>query len=237
MSRPSYEAVLIEKLAKEPKGQASPRRLAELLNWPIERVQKVVNATQRSAQLHSGPGGVIQYRGDERNSDNGLYADVNRVIKTYWAARHFDLRNVDVAVTAKGGTRGSGNWRHPDLVIAADPSRRSSRDEPRRLHAIEVETEPGFDIKSVYQAHSQGYGASYSWVFGNLQPGVERRDWDRVIKTATGLGVGVVTFEKAGSFTTWKTWVRAERRIPTPEERAEFIEIALGKRFRDELKV
>ena len=36
---------------------------------------------------------------------------------------------------------------------------------------------------------------------------------------------------------TWRNWLKAARNNPTPEERAEFVEIALGKRFRAELKV
>ena len=38
-------------------------------------------------------------------------------------------------------------------------------------------------------------------------------------------------------YETWRKRVKAERNIPTPEERAEFVEIALGKCFRAEIKV
>ena len=94
-------------------------------------------------------GGVIKHRGSERGVSAGIYADVARVIATYWGPRELGLRNIDVIGTARSGTRGGGVWTHPDLVVAADPPRRTSQNEPRRLHALEVETADGFDIRSV----------------------------------------------------------------------------------------
>jgi hypothetical protein len=123
-------------------------------------------------------------------------------------------------------------WAHPDLVVAADPRRRSSAGEPRRLHAIEVETKNGFDLKSVYQAHAQGRGADYVWVIGNKAPKVDPPDWERIVWTASDLGVGLVTYDNPGASTTWVNHIEAAHRLPTAEQRERFIEMAIGPRIR-----
>lgn len=108
-----------------------------------------------------------------------------------------------------------------------------SSSEPRRLHAIEVETAAGFDLKSVYQAHAQGRDANYSWVFGNKAPGVEKSDWNRILWTAEELGVGLVTFIKPHAFGTWTTHREAEHKNTSPEERDMFLERTLSLRTRE----
>jgi len=217
-------------------NQASASRLSQAMDWEIDKVQRVVDRAIAEGQLSisRGPGGVIKYRGGERMGSNGFYADVARVIRDYWGQRNFGLRNVDTIETAKAGTRGSGVWTHPDLVIAADPARRDSPDEPRRLHAVEVETKSGFDIRSVYQAHAQGRGADYTWVFGDKSPGVPELDWDRIMWTAAELGVGLVTFTKSGAYGTWTHHLDAERKRPTAEEREGFIKLTVGPALRDQ---
>jgi hypothetical protein len=222
--------LLVRHLSEQRSCQASVRRLTVLTGWDEDKVKRVVETARANpmVNVHIGRGGTVQYRGIERTAFNGLYSDVARVIATYWGPRELGLRNVDVIASATGGRRGGGVWTHPDLVIAADPARRRSTDEPRRLHAIEVETNAGFDLRSVYQAHAQGRGAEYSWVFGNTLPGVAHNDWERVMWTAASLGVGIVTFDRPGSFGTWRTHRHAEQQEPVAEQRQAFVERALG---------
>ena len=238
-SRRSYAEILIDHLKTQPSNQASLRRLSELSGWPIEKVQKVVAVANAdpSVALSIGPGGTIQHRGTERGSSNGLYADVARVILNYWGPRQIGLRNISAVDTSRAGTRGKGVWLHPDLVLAADPRKRDSREEPRRLHAIEVETNLGFDLRSVYQAHAQGRGADYTWVFGSREPGVESPEWQRIVWTARELRVGLVTFNKPGAYGTWTHHIDAERRYPTSAERAEFLDVAVGGALRVDLEL
>ncbi len=236
MPRRTDVELLVMHLRNQPSCQASVRRLTEITGWDEDKVRRVVKRATDNPVLnvHVGRGGTIQYRGTERVSSNGLYADVRRIASKYWSSRELGLRNVDVIPTARSGKRKRGVWSHPDLVIAADPPRRRSIDEPRRLHAVEVETSAGFDLRSVYQAHALGRGAHYSWVFGNKLPNVDPKDWDRVLWTAEELGIGVVTFERPGVFGTWKTWVCASEREPTADEREAFIDGALGAGGRTE---
>lgn len=228
MGRRSNLQLLVDALKEQTNNQGSPKALGALLGWEPEKVTQVAKKPEAvGAWVSVGKGGVIQFRGRENHS-NGLYADVARVIETYWGPRQLGLRNIDTIATAQAGTRGTGVWTHPDLVVAADPRRRVSQDEPRRLHAIEVENSDGFDLRSVYQAHAQGRGANYSWVFGNKAPGVEKKDWDRIVWTAEQLEIGLVTFVKPGAYGTWTTWVEAVHKGPAADERDAFIATAIG---------
>ena len=234
MPRRTEPEILADALKRMPSNQASPDRLAAAVGWEVEKVRRVARRGDEDPTfpLWFGPGGVIKYRGSESDFSNGLYEDIARVITSYWGERDFGLRKISTIFTARAGRRGGGIWTHPDLVIAADPARRNSRDEPRRLHAVEVETAAGFDLRSVYQAHAQGRGADYTWVFGNTTPGVTQPDWERIMWTARELGIGVVTFEKPGAYGTWTTHLNAVHQSPHRAERELFIDTALGEDLR-----
>jgi hypothetical protein len=199
MSRRTFAQILINQLVQYPHDQGSVRKLAIDLDWDEEKVERVVAAAMRepSTPVDRGPGGVIRYRGAERGMTPGIYSDVKRVITDYWGPRR-GLRDVRVDITSRSGRRGAGVWCHPDLVMSALPARRRNRDDPPRLHSIEVEVNTGFDIKSVYQAHAQGRGANFSWVFfassESSSPNFERIDW-----AAKELQIGLVEFTKSGS--------------------------------------
>jgi len=233
MRRTNVE-ILVDTLKRIDGNQASERRLAELTGWSSDKVRRIVQAaaTDRIVEIQIGRGGVVQFRGSEVVSANGLYSDVARVVERYWGPQQLGLRNILTVETSRAGRRGQGVWSHPDLVLLADPRRRSSLDELPRTHSIEVEIKAGFDLRSVYQAHAQGRGADYSWVFGNKTPGVERSDWERIYSTAEELGVGLVTFDRAGSWTTWRHYLDARHRKPKATDREEFLDLALGAKLR-----
>lgn len=235
MARRTDLELLIDTLKSQPGEQASPPRLAGLLGWDPDKVRKVASKgnDSPSVPVFIAKGGVIKHRGSERGASVGIYTDVARIIRTYWGPREMGLRNIDVIETSRSGTRGGGVWTHPDLVVAADPARRKSQDEPRRLHAIEVETAAGFDLRSIYQAHAQGRDADYSWVFGSKAPGVESSDWDRVLWTAKQLGVGLVTFAKPHAFGTWTTHQKAEHKEPALDERELFLDRTMSPSLRE----
>jgi len=218
--------LLVDALKGQPGEQASPRRLGERLGWDADKVRRVAAKANADPMtpLFIGKGGVIKHRGSERGASVGIYADVAHVIETSWGPGEMRLRDINTVVTARSGRRNGGVWTHPDLVIAADPPRRKSQDEPHRLHSIEIETADGFDLRSVYQAHAQGRGANYSWVFGSKAPGVEKADWDRILWTVDELGIGLVTFTKPHVYSTWITHRQADFKEPTREERRAFLE-------------
>jgi hypothetical protein len=88
---------------------------------------------------------------------------------------------------------------------------------------MEVEVNTGFDIKSIYQAHAQGRGANFSWVFfassESSSPNFERIEW-----AADELDVGLVEFKRSGASGTYRTRLEARRREVTDLDRAIFCE-------------
>ena len=233
MGRRTNVEVVIDYLKDCTHHSASIRAIARDLGWTEEKVARVIErAEHEGANLHRSRGGAIKFRGSERGAANGLYRDIMNVVERHWAPKTLKLKNISVFDTSKAGQRSAGVWSHPDLVMAADPPRRDSRTEERRLHAIEVETAHGFDLKSIYQAHAQGRGATYSWVIGQHAPYEGHEHWERVKWTASVLGVGLVTFDKPDVFSTWEMWNEPERVTVTPAERERFLTIAVGNRLR-----
>lgn len=230
MGRRTDVDILVAALTQMPSNQASPRRLATDLRWDVDKVERVVSRANKELKgdVYSAQGGVVKYRGLERVSSNGLYDEVANVIKKHWGPKVMGLRNILTIPTATAGKRTGRIWTHPDLVLAADPRRRASASEPRRLHAVEIETRAGFDIRSIYQAHAQGHGADYSWVFGSLAPSIDHADWHRVLRTARQLSVGVVIFDRAGVYGTWRTEFVPSHSPPSASDRTEFLSLALG---------
>jgi hypothetical protein len=222
MSRRTFVQMLVDQLVEYDKSQASVARLGRDLGWDESKVQQVVNRAEEDSAVpvQRGPGGVVRYRGSERGSTVGLYFDVKRVIESYWAEDQH-LRRPTVTITARGGRRGMGVWSHPDLVLAALPRRRRTRNDLADLHSIEVETYTGFDIRSIYQAHSQGRGANFSWVFfassDRATPHLDRIEW-----AAEALNIGLVRFTRAGASGTYQVLRQADRRDVKPEDRAVF---------------
>jgi hypothetical protein len=109
--------------------------------------------------------------------------------------------------------------------MCALPRRRRSADALPDLHSVEVEVWSGFDIRSVYQAHAQGRGAEYSWVFYATSQSLVP-DYERIVETAEQLGIGMVEFTKAGSYGTYELIVEAERREISSKDRADFCQHA-----------
>jgi hypothetical protein len=103
------------------------------------------------------------------------------------------------------------------------------------LHAIEVKTASSFDLRVVYQAHAEGRGANYAWAFGSKTPALGAAEWERILWTASALGVGIVTFDRPHSYGTWTTHLPAARMQPAAEERERFIGQVVGVRARESL--
>lgn len=227
MPRRSEVKMLVDVLSAAPNEQLSRAKIGMALGWSIDKVDRVIQrACADSTQAISiGSGGVIRFRGSERGKD-GSYNDVARVIERHWGPNQ-GFRDISVLNTARAGRRGLGVWTHPDLVMQAFPRRKRHRDDLRDLHAIEVEIYKGFDIRSVYQAHAQGRGADFSWVFFATAPSVNP-PLDRILWAAEELGIGMVEFDRAAASTTYKLHLPAVRRDHWTEEEREGFRATVG---------
>lgn len=175
--------------------------------------------------IQLGKAGVVRYLGSERGARNdvGLYGDVGRVLTRYFAARSLKARQPEVFDTCFGSRRGHGTWTHPDLVLAAYPQRRKRATDPKQLHAIEVETVKGFDVKSVYQAHAQARGANFAWVF-TFSDGIDDTPaYERISWAVQQLGVGLVQFKNPAAYTTYEILFRPKDLEPSEEHRTDFV--------------
>lgn len=227
MARRTDIEILRDHLKVIPHQRATRAALGRALCWDQDKLTRVVQRAleDRRNHIQLGRGGNVKYLGSELGSANGvgLYSDVGGVIKRYWAERQLNAREPELFHTSKSGRRGSGDWTHPDLVFAAYPRRRASRTDPKFLHAVEIETTSGFNIKSIYQAHAQARGADFAWVF-TFSDAIDEGDrYDRISWAAQQLGVGLVQFDSPAAYTTYQVLFWADRIDSTPEDRLNFV--------------
>ena len=192
----------------------SPRWMtSEQAHTTIERA-----CVDPDCNVTTGAGGTVTYWGTEIGSRVAIYSAVERIVSTYWGPRKQKLRNIHTVQPHAGRAIGDGPWTRPDLVFFADPARRSSTQDQRRTHALEIEQRDGFDVRSVYQAYEQGRGANYTWVFAHA----EQTD-ARSALAARGLGVGVVVFTNPGAYGSYKMTHQATFRPVKQSERSHFL--------------
>ena len=222
-------------IARHPNQQCT---MTVVRGWPPEKFDRVLaNAlADEAACVSMLPGGrSVSFRGRENlggTNGVGLYRDVSRIIETRWAPdRH--CRDIEMHATARLKQRSGRQWVVPDLVMENHPGRKAHPDVAKLIQTFEVETAGGFGLQSVYQAHAQGRGADLSWVVfqrGADVKSTDHPDWDRILWSATQLGVGLVGFVKSTSVKTWKVEREATRRRYTKAEREAFLETVLARR-------
>ena len=225
----------IERLQKligeQPDQSIAKREINGLLGWDLVKAQRVLDRAlaDPACDIQMVKGGKsVLFRGSEHRGGSrgtGLYNDVAKQLEGTWGKRqHF--RDVEVHFTSNAKLREGHEWLRPDLVMECHPGKRTDPNQPKRLHAIEVEVARAFGLRSVYQAHAQGQGADYRWVmFRRSGPDPDRPnngDWDRIEALAKELNVGLVGFAKATSADTWVTYREARWLKPSERERAVF---------------
>jgi len=177
--------------------------------WTESRaLSTVARALSIDSRFGRGKGGTIKFSG----SDVAIYGDVVRCIEAYWGPR-LGLRNCRARDCHEAtGAKLAGKWVYPDVVLLADPKRRDSVSDPLEIHSIEVEQRSGFSIQSVYQSYEQGRGANYSWVHFVADPKPGEEWWDRIVRAATELGVGLVAMSEPRIVGSWVQIRPARRR-------------------------
>lgn len=225
--------ILAETLDAQPADRMRLDALAEELEWSEEKVRRVVAEHGEDNFVAIGKGSVVTYQGAENAADSGVYLAVAKVLGRGFATKE-KLREVTVHITAKSGHRGSGGWSHPDLVLECFPPRRRTRESWSDLHSFEVEAGDGFTIGSVYQAHAQGIGATFSWVLLTIQAAATKApEYRRALRVAEELGIGVIVYSNPAAFSSWRTIIEPKRRSVLSEDRAQFVEQAMPTGFED----
>ena len=233
MRRRSDVQILRDFLKYQPSQRASVAKLKSGLkdawNWDASKVQRVIDRAvqDESFAIDKGKGGVIEFTGAENMEGSLLYQKACQVLEKSWASKN-SLKEAKAHVSARGGRKGLLDWMHPDVVVIGKPKRRTGPHDVIRHHSFEVERLGGFHLDSIFQAFVQGKGSDYSWVLfseADIRNDLYR---ERVFWAADRVDVGLISYGKPGSFSTWKMLRRAQPRNPTSRERDEFREYAMG---------
>jgi hypothetical protein len=201
------------------------------LGWASDRIDAALDEVVAEGIAQRVPGGKsLQYTGSERGGGSGgigLYNQVERVLEKHGVPGVY-CGGPEVASTAHLRTGDGRLWVAPDLVMLCR-ERGSAPDQPLSVHTIEVETEAGFSVRSIYQAHAHGWGADYSWAMFKrraAEPSLASDpDLERLLHTTRELGIGLVSFHNANSVGTWKVHMKARRRDRSRSARRCFAEL------------
>lgn len=213
-------------------GKSTFHQIESEFQWSRQKISHLLDTSHgRVKRIRNGVS-LIGYEIGQRGSVP-LYADVSRVLKRTWAKKE-KLQAAVVLDTSLGGGAKTGIWSRPDCVLVSYPARRSSLNQPPHLSTFEIERRKGFSIQSIYEAHSQGWGADYSWVIFVRSKTSDRnrptQDWDRVLWAARICGIGLISCTNPGNHRTWREHLSAQKR--KERRRTEFIEQAIPKDLR-----
>ena len=216
--------------AKE--GKATFAQIEEKFAWREDKVRRLLQDNHgRLKQIRHG----VSLIGNEIGPRGAvpLYSDVSRVLENSWA-KSKGLQAAVALDTALAGRARTGVWSRPDCVLISYPARRTDLNQPPHLSTFEIERQSGFSVQSVYEAHSHGWGADYSWVvFVRSQTSDVRcpkPDWERVLWSAKTCGIGLISCTNPGNHSTWREHVPAKRR--QERRRSRFVEQAIPKDLR-----
>lgn len=203
-------------------------RLLEQRGWDRERISTAIVESVACGDIHQTSGGrSLVFTDIERGGGSagvGLYNRVKRVLLKHGLPRVY-CGEPEVLETARLRNGDGRVWIAPDLVLRCR-GRGAAHGTPKVLHTLEIEAASGFSIRSIYQAHAQGWGADYSWVLFKCRSGTEplqgTPDGARMLDVARTLGVGLVSFENENSVNTWSLQRKADRRSDSRTARRQF---------------
>ena len=236
MARSDIDRLL--RFLQEHGGKSTRAVINEAFSWPDEKIDRLVadsDGRLKRARLGSAGGGIAQV-GVERGGRGAvhLYSDVRRVLESTWAKKCGSQAAFSLDTSLNGHAR-TGSWSRPDCVLVWYPARRARLDELPTLSTFEIEAPQRFDIRSVYEAHAQGFGADFSWVIfhrpARLPVNGPHADWHRIQWAARVCGVGLMSYTNPGDAATWQIEMSAARR--RGGDRADFVRRAVPVAMRD----
>lgn len=236
MARNDVDRLL--RFLQEHRGKSTRTAINEEFSWSDEKIDRLVAESDgrlKRARLGRAGGGIAQV-GIERGGRGAvqLYSDVCRVLESTWANKCGWQAALSLDTALNGRVR-TGSWSRPDCVLVWYPARRARLDELPTLSTFEIEAPKRFDIRSVYEAHAQGFGADFSWVIfrrrERFPAGDPHTDWFRIRWAAEVCGVGLMSYTNPGDAATWQIEVSAARRRDS--NRADFVKRAVPVAMRD----
>lgn len=213
-------------------GKATFAEIEQAFEWSPDKIRRLVDDNHGRLKLIRHGVSLIGNEIGQRGSVP-LYSDVSRVLEKTWA-KSKGLQAAVALDTSLAGRARTGVWSRPDCVLVSYPARRTDLNQPPHLSTFEIERQSGFSVQSVYEAHSHGWGADYSWVVfvrpKTSDVNCPKPDWERVLWAAKTCGVGLISCTNPGNHSTWREHLLARRR--NERRRSTFIQQAIPTNFR-----
>ena len=225
----------LERYLRDEGGKATYLAIETVFGWDKDKVNKLLKESDGGLKKRKNV--VYQIRNEiGRRGAVPLYKDARRVLSKTWANSK-KMQCAAALDTSLAGRAKTGTWSRPDCVLVSYPARRASLSQPPHLSTFEIEGRGSFSVESVYQAHSHGWGADYSWVLfvrsetDKSDGNSPEPDWDRIVWVAKACGVGLISCTKPNNYKTWIEHIPAKRRADN--RRKEFVEQAIPTNYRE----
>lgn len=234
---------------------SNPKLMARL-GWGRERYWEVRNKLISNGELvvSKGPGGMVSRASEEEVDSEGeedreeqrsdeskkkyevdLYPQLRDSIHQGWALQQQLAQPiVEISAHKKGKKSGGGTWSRPDLImVARRPYMLIAPQYNVEVWSFEVKL-PGWDVKAIYEASSNGRYATHSCAL--LQLGRDKSfssHADQSDDAARRLGVGLVTFVEPLDISTWNLRVEPVAKVPDLIKMNDFVEDNVSPGGRD----
>lgn len=147
-----------------------------------------------------------------------LYGPTRLFVNTYFLLKLREqiattALQIFVADTSLAAGQEGGQWSRPDVAALVLGRGQYVPHWVADLHTFEVKTASGLSERAVYEANAHGRFGRYSWLVfqavGRASPSPDT-NFQRIVKLAAQMGVGVIHFEDASDPQHWnlEIWPR-----------------------------
>jgi len=173
-------------------------------------------------------------------NEHSLYAPVAAVLENEWKKeKRLEHERCIVHITARQGRRDTGGtWSRPDLVMVTQTVYPLVPGRHFDVITFEVKTSYALDLTAVYEALAHLRAATKAYVMFHIPPdrrGDLEEQLDEICAEARKHGIGVITFETPGDFSSWDELVEPTRKEPDLGRLNEFLTTQLDEGRRQTL--
>jgi hypothetical protein len=167
-----------------------------------------------------------------------LYEPIERVLRGDWAKDH-QSKPVAIEVVARQGRRATGGtWSRPDLVLVEVKNYLHLPSKILDVRTFEVKPSAAISVQAVYEALAHRRASTHAYVVLHVPQDLADTLSDEVLEVrdaARPHGVGVITIEDPGDYSTWEEVEEALRVEPDPERLDRFLKTQLSPDVRSRL--
>lgn len=196
--------------------------------------RKLLDASESSSP---GQGGVNEA---QRQREEALYGALREAIEENWSQLFpgfpAPVRRWLDSSPRLGSKATGGKWTRPDISAVTINQYHYIPGKHLDVFTFEVKPRDQLNVIGVYEALAHSRRSNFAYALYHVSPNAEPPEFEGIVREATRLRIGVVTFEDPANFDTWTVRCVPQRHDTEPRYLNEFIE-TLPKKIRDEISL